>query len=337
MTIPTTDIIVPVWNQPFETRACLVSILNTSRPERLIIVNNGSNRETELMLEEFSDSLGERAVYMTTERNIGFVPAVNRALARFESDWAIILRSNSTANEGWFDRIIQVAQCGEDRTGIISPSVSGKKAHSECRSIETCDISFSGVMISRALYKEIGGFDEGLDGSTWCLRDFQQRSASAGYLTRLAPYATINGGPEMLFGSEERRKRLEKESEATVHERWGKGRDYAVYMPKEAEESYLENSMQDILKVARLGHRIRIFLHGKQHDMSLKHSWNCLHTGIQTEKIPPLLPRRFLSRRIEALRAEYPGIEIVKGIEGIPVPGCDTSVPFSVIQKITGG
>ncbi|MGE3549028.1 MAG: glycosyltransferase family 2 protein, partial [Geobacter sp.] len=60
MTTPTIDIIIPVWNQPFETRACLVSILNTADSARLIIINNGCDRDTELLLEEFCEPLGNR-------------------------------------------------------------------------------------------------------------------------------------------------------------------------------------------------------------------------------------------------------------------------------------
>ena len=92
MTTPSVDIIVPVWNTPFETRACLASILTYSPEARLIIIDNGSSRETELMLEEFSEPLGEQALFITTERNIGLVPAINRGLASSDRDFAVIVR-----------------------------------------------------------------------------------------------------------------------------------------------------------------------------------------------------------------------------------------------------
>lgn len=64
MISPTIDILVPVWNNPFETRACLAAILAHSPGARLIIVDNGSSRETELMLEEFSESLGDQGLFI---------------------------------------------------------------------------------------------------------------------------------------------------------------------------------------------------------------------------------------------------------------------------------
>ncbi len=334
MTNPTVDIIVPVWNQPFETRACLVSLLNAAQPDRLIIVNNGSNRETELMIDEFIDRLGDRALYIETERNIGFVPAVNRALARVESDWAMVIRSNSIANESFLERMTGLQPGADLPIGIISPACNPKASRCPCVRMETCDISFSGVMISRKMYEEIGGFDEGLDGSRWCLKDFQQRAASFGYLTVTVPSASITPGPELIFGSEERRRSIKMSSASTVQERWGGERHFAVYIPREAEESYLQLAMADILRIARFGHSINIFLHSRQHKMALQHAWNCMHTAITINKLPPLFPGRYLLKRLEQIKGQTLYLEIVKGVDGIPVPGVDSAIPFDVIRKI---
>ena len=92
MISPTIDILVPVWNNPFETRACLAAILAHSSGARLIIVDNGSSRETELMLEEFSEPLGDRGLFIKSERNIGLVAAINLGLARSDSDYTVIVR-----------------------------------------------------------------------------------------------------------------------------------------------------------------------------------------------------------------------------------------------------
>ncbi len=334
MTDPAVDIIVPVWNQPFETRACLVSILNTSKSARIIIVNNGSSRETERMLEDFSDGLGERAVYMSTERNIGFVPAVNRALARVESEWAMILRSNTIVSDKWLDKMTAVTNDENSKAGIISPATAESLSRIPCQQIETCDISFSGLMLSRKMYEETGFFDEELDGSSWCLKDFQQRAASFGYLTVLAPSARIIPGHEVLFGSEERRKKMETVSIATVKERWGTGSHFVVYMPKESEETYLNNAIKDILLIARMGHHVTVFLHSKQYQAAYRSGWNCLHTGIEIEKIPSLFPNRAIAKRIQQIKDKKTEIEIVKGIDGIPVPGFNSSIPFAAIQKL---
>ena len=101
MNSPSVDIIVPVWNNLFETRACLAAILEHSPEARLIIVDNGSSRETELMLEEFSESLGESGLFIKSERNIGLLPAINMGLARSDSDFAVNVRPHVLVNAGW--------------------------------------------------------------------------------------------------------------------------------------------------------------------------------------------------------------------------------------------
>ena len=106
MPLPSVDIIVPVWNNPFETRACLVAILTHSPEARLIIVDSGSSRETELMLEEFSEPLGEHALFITSERNIGLVPAINMGLASSDRDFAVIVRPHVMVTSGWLTTLL---------------------------------------------------------------------------------------------------------------------------------------------------------------------------------------------------------------------------------------
>ncbi len=103
MISPTIDILVPVWNKPFETRACLAAILAHSPGARLIVVDNGSSRETELMLEEFSDSLGDQGLFIKSEKNMGLVAAINRGLARSDSDYTVIVRPYVSVQQGWLE------------------------------------------------------------------------------------------------------------------------------------------------------------------------------------------------------------------------------------------
>ena len=104
MPSPSVDIIVPVWNNPFETRACLAAILEYSPGARLIIIDNGSSRETELMLEEFSEPLADQALFITSDRNIGLVPAINKGLASSDADVAVIVRPQVMVGRGWLNR-----------------------------------------------------------------------------------------------------------------------------------------------------------------------------------------------------------------------------------------
>src|SRR5450631_2568804 len=144
MKTPSADIIVPVWNNLFETRACLAAILAHSPEVRLIIVDNGSDRQTQLMLEEFSESLGDQGLFISSERNVGLVRAINMGLARSDSDFAVIVRPHVLVKPGWLEPLLEAA--GD---GMASPLFRGGGAPllpplpRDCSLMETRSISFS--------------------------------------------------------------------------------------------------------------------------------------------------------------------------------------------------
>lgn len=341
MTTPTVDIIIPVWNQPFETRACLVSILNTAESARLIIINNGCNRDTELLLEEFCEPLGNRVLYMTMERNIGFVPALNRGLIRSDADWAMAVRSNGTVDGTWLTQLLNVT--GNEQAGIISPfctteTLLPKRLTKACCSqLETCQLSFAGLMLSRAMRDEIGCFDEELDGGAWCLRDYQQRAASRNYRTFMVPSALVHSGPPLVFGSEERRRERERLSQLTFLERWGASQQYAVYFPQQTETDHLDRALTVILAAARRGHRFTLLLHHCQYRHASELGYRCLHTGIELVSLAWLGASRDLRKRLHKLRTEARDLMIVKGVDGIPVPGYDGALSFDAVEHLIQG
>lgn len=340
MTNPFIDIIVPVWNQPFETRACLVSVLQGfDETARLVIVNNGCNRETELLLEEFAEPLGERVLYLCMERNVGFVPAVNRALSRSCADWSLILRPTSQLKHGWLPALRSATTTPE--TGIVTPLCSGElplpsqlAAKSPCAHLETCELSFAGLLLSRTMRERIGCFDEALDSDRWCLRDYQQRAAAAGFLTILTPAAALTSGANQVYGSDERRKALLEHSTATCLARWGATERHAVYLPKECDDAQLQATLQTLLAAARRGNRCTLLLHRRQYQLAAEHGWLCRHTGLELVGLGRLAPQRDLRRRITQLQASHPGITIITGMPGMPVPGCDTPLPLSHITSL---
>src|SRR5512140_3475500 len=107
MEIPGTDIIIPVWNRPAETRACLVSLVQHSSDSRFILLNNGCDRETECILEEFAEALDDRALLIGSGVNLGFVRAVNRGLARAEAAFAAVVRTSSVVSGGWLGPLVE--------------------------------------------------------------------------------------------------------------------------------------------------------------------------------------------------------------------------------------
>ncbi|HIJ95097.1 MAG TPA: glycosyltransferase [Desulfuromonadales bacterium] len=338
MSSPTVDIIVPVWNSPFETRACLAAILEHSPEARLIIVDNGSNRETELMLEEFSEPLGERGLFITTERNIGLIPAINRGLARSDSDIAVIVRPHVIVTSGWLPALLNAAMT--TGTGIISPHFSGVSAPvlptlvCGCSLMESCTVSSAALLLRGEMRMVAGFFDEGLDGGEWCLRDYVRRVAGFGYRTCLLSRPVLVCGTEQSFGSTERQRKMNLKSQSVYRERWGQTYHFAVYFGKEARADSLSDSVDAILEAARLGNRFALLLHRRQYADFCRRGWHALHTGIEICRLSPIFSLRSLSQRMATLQSGSPGLVMLRGGQGASFPGHESAQPLTELSTI---
>lgn len=327
------DILVPVWNSPFETRACLAALLEHSPDARLIIIDNGSSRETQLMLEEFSESLGERGLFMTSDRNIGLVPAINRGLARSDSDFAVIVRPHVTVTAGWLTPLLEAAH--SSGASIVSPRFSGSTAPDlptlvrGCSLMESTSVSFCTLLLSAEMRTMTGPFDEGLDGGEWCLKEYVRRAAARGYHTCLSARPLLLCGTEQTFGSAARHREIARNSQNEYTARWGVKRHYAVYFGAETTAAALSDTVAALVAGARMGHSYHLLLHGRQYREFCRMGWNGLHTGIELMRLPLLFPLRALSRRMQQLSAEVPDLIAVWGGGGLSFPGYDTALPLA--------
>lgn len=330
MNSPTIDILVPVWNNPFETRACLADILAHSAGARLIIVDNGSSRETELMLEEFSESLGEQGLFIKSVKNIGLVAALNMGLARSDSDYTVIVRPHVTVRAGWLDALVGVAEA--TGAGIVSPLFGGAEADSlpqlapGCTVMESCTVSFSALLLRSEMRMLAGVFDEHLDGNQWCLKEYVRRVAARGYRTCIAGSLCLACSAGQQFGSAQRRSEMEQLSRSAYESRWGVIRHYCVYFGKDADAASLESTVTALLDGARQGHRFTLLLHRRQYAVFRKMGWNGLHTGLELYGLSLISPLRDLRRKIAALRAGSPDLLAVRGVSGVLFPDGETAL-----------
>lgn len=339
MSTPSLDIILPVWNSPDETRACLVSLMPVIKAgARLILINNGCNRVTEQLLEEFSDPLGNQAIYMTMERNIGFVPALNHGLCRSDADWALILRPSVTLKGDflkWFDFGTNCRQ-----SGILTPFLADahylppKLDNKHLASIETTDISFDLLLVAKTMRDAVGPFSEGLDSGFWCLRDYRRRALLRGFNTHLVTGMSFTSRVLTIMGSAERRRQMEEHSRSTCLSLWGDQQRYAVYLPVETDFELLSALFDQTLAAARLGHSFHIFLHRRLYREAIKQGFNSRHTAITLHKLPLLLPLRRLSQQMTVLTQRHPELLTIKGVDGIPFPGYDDALSPAAIAEL---
>ena len=318
---PNVDIIVPVWNNLFQTRACLAAILSCSPGVRLVVVDNGSNRETERMLEEFSEPLGENALFVKSDRNVGLVRAINMGLVLSDSDYAVIVRPHVLVSPGWLNGLIDAA-----KTGIATPLIYADDVRKSATNlypksqIETFDVSFSALALKRDMRLQIGNFDEDMDGAEWCLKDYVSRAWSHGYCTVLSAVSSVSAATETVFGSEERLGELSRVSQAICQERWGKNRQYLVYFGKNADPIQLNETVNRLLELARHGHRFTLLLHNSQYLYFKRMGWNSLHSSIDNRCLSRFFAHRDFLRQLEAVKQAIPGVITVCGAEGAVFP-----------------
>jgi len=340
MGTPEIDIIVPVWNRPTETRCCLVSLAEHSPTARLILVDNGSDRETERLLQEFAEILDDRALLLRNEVNQGNVKAVNRGLARAEAPLLAVVRNTTVVADGWLEPLVALTR-ENPAAGLILPRLvpagTGKGKASPAPSWarrEEDHGSLAAMLVKKDLFGRIGGFDEELDGGVWCLRDYTRRAYRAGFLTFSVDTAPVLFTEETPLGSVARREETARRSGEIYRERWGEGCSFCVYLPRDVDAPALRHRMDVVLEGARQGHVFTVLAHPHLHKSALVAAgFDSLHGNIHCEQLPVLFAPAAVRRRFVRLLTISPGIRAVTGVDGLPFPGVDDALSFARLTE----
>jgi GT2 family glycosyltransferase/glycosyltransferase involved in cell wall biosynthesis/SAM-dependent methyltransferase len=118
---PTVDVVVCVHNALDDVRHCLWSLLHKgSYPFGLILVNDGSDEETTAYLEQVAAANPKATLIHNTSPPHGYTIAANLGMRAAESDYVVLLNSDTVVTYGWLERIVA---CGEsdERIGILGP------------------------------------------------------------------------------------------------------------------------------------------------------------------------------------------------------------------------
>lgn len=330
MTDAIVDVIIPVWNRPEETRNCLVNLINHTPNARFIIVDCGSERDTERMLQEFADALDERALLMRDDSNIGFVRAANRGFESSEAPFLALVRNTSIVKKGWFEPLLQFAHTHAD-AGILLPCLDPGDPCDHPR--EVLSGSFAAMAVRRELYGRIGGFDEGMDGGAWCLKDFTMRASSEGFRTVQVPGPPVSHHDEAPLGSEQRRRETLSRSISLFRERWGEGGSFLVFVPKGVESSLLAQKLELLVEGARHGDRYTVLLPFALHQQALRQGLAALHENVQLVPLPRLALDGMKRRLYEKLLAARPGTRPVTAVDGLAVPWSEQYLSFSQLAE----
>lgn len=298
------DIVVPVWNRPVETRACLVALIERTPNIRLVIVDNSSDRETERMLEEIAEALEDKALLLKNRANEGFVRAVNRGLERSESRYTALVRHNSVVCAGWLQPLLAFARATPD-AGIVSPTFSGPVPSRErpLRSMEAGCGDFAALLLDMRLFEAVGGFNENWDGASWCLKEYSRRAMRAGFRTFVVPESLVERREDALLGSPVRRAELEQRVEAEYRSVWGSERGYCLHVSKGAELTSFRGMFPVILSGVRQGNMVTVLVHPR-HSRELQAAGiSRVHSDLKIRFLPRLMAGKAVKNELARLAA----------------------------------
>lgn len=110
------DIVIPVWNHLDLTQVSIASIReHTSRPYRLIVVDDGSEDGTAEWLAQQAD-----ITVITNETNRGWAPTVNRGILIATAPYVVLHNNDVLVDDGWLDLLIEGLEANP-QIGAIGP------------------------------------------------------------------------------------------------------------------------------------------------------------------------------------------------------------------------
>jgi N-acetylglucosaminyl-diphospho-decaprenol L-rhamnosyltransferase len=175
-------IYIPTYNGRERLGKTLRSLEAQSRPTDVVVVDNGSSDGTaELLHEEFPE-----VALLELGRNLGFGPALNRAIAEHPADPAILLNNDVEAEPRFVEALLDAAAEGAE-------TVAGVLVQEAAPSL----IDSAGVVADRTLM----GFDylhgEPLAAATKAPNPLGPTGGAALY--RLAAFRAAGGFDERIF------------------------------------------------------------------------------------------------------------------------------------------
>lgn len=268
------DIIIPVWNQLEATKSCLDSIKkNTKYPYRLIIVDNASEPDTQHYLEGFKKAEGASVQLIRNYKNLGFIKAVNQAMASSRAPYLCLLNNDTIVTEGWLAEMVAVAET-EKEIGVVNPSsnnlgqrpAGGQTIEAFAFGLKAMKGQFVELgsaigfcmLIKREVIDRIGFFDEVYGMGNFEDTDFCRRAVKEGYRCVRACASYVYHKENSSFIKLKTYDEDFKRNKEIFEFRWGAPKRLA-YIVDEYDKTILMSMANEAVKLARLGNWVWYF------------------------------------------------------------------------------
>jgi GT2 family glycosyltransferase len=271
------SIIIPVFNQfPF-TQACLASLQEHQGAERfeVIVVDDCSTDST---AEAVAQNPG--VVYVANETNSGFITSCNRGAEKARGKYLVFLNNDTLVRLGWLrallDTFAEESRAGivgskllypdgrlQEAGGIIWRDASGwnygkfddpeKPEYNYLREIDYC--SAAALMIPKALFDKLGGFDSRYAPAYYEDTDLAFKVRQAGYkvfyqpLSEVIHYEGATGGTDLSAGA----KKYQDINRSTFAKRWA---DELITKPVNGNVSFLRQPRSGRKNILVIDHHL---------------------------------------------------------------------------------
>jgi GT2 family glycosyltransferase len=238
------SVIIPVFNQFDFTHACLASLQTAKERTRfeVVIVDDCSTDQTTEVIPQIPG-----IVYLRNEANFGFIVSCNRGAAKAHGKYLVFLNNDTLVSDGWLgalmDTFAEERRVGivgsklvypdgrlQEAGGIIWQDASGwnygkfdddrKPEYNYLREVDYC--SAAALMIPKALFESVGGFDSRYDPAYYEDTDLAFKVREAGYKVLYQPLSEVThcegatGGTDLSTGT----KKHQDINRSAFAERW---------------------------------------------------------------------------------------------------------------------
>src|SRR5213592_1572497 len=232
------SVIIPVFNQFQFTHACLASLQTVEERSRfeVIVVDDCSTDETAELLPRM-----EGVIYLRNERNSGFIASCNRGAEQARGKYLFFLNNDTIVKPCWLsalrDTFAEEPRAGivgsklvypdgrlQEAGGIIWRDASGwnygkfddpeKPEYNYLREVDYC--SAAALMIPKALFQSVGGFDRRYAPAYYEDADLSFKVRRARYkvlyqpLSEVIHYEGATGGTDLSKGTKKHQRSEER-------------------------------------------------------------------------------------------------------------------------------
>lgn len=210
---PEVSVIIPVYNQFSHTLRCLWSILKAgdATPVEVILADDGSTDDTAAF---FRDIPG--ITHLRNPENLGFLRNCNRAAAAARGRLLYFLNNDTAVLPGWVDRLVETfarhPEAGLVGAKLVYPqgtlqeagghvwadgnaANAGRNSDPEAPAFnwlrDVDYVSGAAIMVPRALWERLGGFDETFAPAYWEDTDLAFRIRQRGWRVLCQPRAQV--------------------------------------------------------------------------------------------------------------------------------------------------